>query len=84
MAISTSKTKKIIAIIKNRREKGTREFEKGSNPHSKGEVFSRSVFDFFLKIEAVMIMIIAKADANIVMAVKDRIIFSVFRPSHWK
>ena len=42
IATSTSKTRKIIAIIKNRREKGIREFEKGSNPHSKGEDFSRS------------------------------------------
>lgn len=34
MAISTSKTRKIIEIIKNRRENGIREVEKGANPHS--------------------------------------------------
>lgn len=37
--ISTSKTKKIIPIKKNFNEKGTREIENGSNPHSKGEFF---------------------------------------------
>lgn len=41
-AISTSKIKKIIVIKKNRIEKGIRDEFKGSNPHSKGDVFSRS------------------------------------------
>lgn len=41
-AISTSKIKKIIAIKKNLIEKGKREELKGSNPHSKGVVFSRA------------------------------------------
>ena len=41
-AISTSKIKKIIAIKKNRIEKGFREELKGLNPHSKGEIFSCS------------------------------------------
>lgn len=41
-AISTSKIKKIIAIKKNRKEKGNRDEFKGSNPHSKGDIFSRS------------------------------------------
>lgn len=41
-AISTSKIKKIIVIKKNCKEKGRRDEEKGSNPHSKGEFFSRS------------------------------------------
>jgi len=40
--ISTSKIKKIIEIRKNRKEKGRREELLGSNPHSKGEFFSRS------------------------------------------
>jgi len=40
--ISTSKIKKIIVIKKNRNEKGKREELFGSNPHSKGEFFSRS------------------------------------------
>jgi len=41
-AISTSKIRKIIAIKKNRKEKGNRDELKGSNPHSKGDDFSRS------------------------------------------
>jgi len=51
-AISTSKIKKIIAIKKNCNEKGRREEDLGSNPHSKGDLFSRSIIDFFDKIEA--------------------------------
>lgn len=45
-AISTSKIKKIIAIKKKWREKGRREEDLGSKPHSKGEHFSRSIKDF--------------------------------------
>lgn len=40
--ISTSKIKKIIAIKKNCSEKGKRAEVFGSNPHSKGLLFSRS------------------------------------------
>jgi hypothetical protein len=50
-AISTSKIKKIIAIRKNRIEKGNREEFIGLNPHSKGDNFSRSIIFFFDKIE---------------------------------
>lgn len=46
-AISTSKIKKIIAIKKNRIEKGKREEFIGLNPHSNGDNFSRSIFFFF-------------------------------------
>lgn len=45
-AISTSKIRKIIVIKKNRIEKGIREEFIGSNPHSNGDVFSRSFIDF--------------------------------------
>ena len=41
-AISMSNTKKITAKRKNRRENGIRAEFFGSNPHSKGVVFSRS------------------------------------------
>jgi len=51
-AISTSKIRKIIVIKKNRREKGSREEVFGSNPHSNGEHFSRSIRDFLERIEA--------------------------------
>lgn len=40
--ISMSNTRKIIAIKKNRIEKGIRDVFFGSKPHSKGELFSWS------------------------------------------
>ena len=40
--ISTSKIRKITANKKNRRENGNRADPIGSNPHSKGDLFSRS------------------------------------------
>lgn len=43
--ISTSKMRKITAIKKNCKEKGVREKYKGLNPHSKEEIFSRSLKD---------------------------------------
>jgi hypothetical protein len=51
-AISTSKIKKITAIKKNRKENGNREDLLGSNPHSNGELFSRSTIDFLDSREA--------------------------------
>jgi len=45
--ISISKIKKINLIKKNWILKGRRLLEMGSNPHSKGDVFSRSWEDFF-------------------------------------
>ena len=63
--ISTSKIKKIIAIKKNRIEKGAREKYCGLNPHSKGDNFSRSLNDLFpiteltkIKINEIIIEII--------------------------
>jgi len=46
-AISTSKIMKITAIKKNRDENGSRAEFFGSNPHSNGDLFSRSSFIFF-------------------------------------
>lgn len=46
-AISTSKIKKIIVIKKKWREKGRREEDFWSKPHSKGDSFSRSKLFFF-------------------------------------
>lgn len=40
-----SKTRKIIANIKNRKENGVRALFLGSNPHSNGDIFSRSIVD---------------------------------------
>lgn len=48
-AISTSKIKKITAIKKNWIENGIRAELLGSNPHSNGEAFSRSM-NLFLEI----------------------------------
>lgn len=42
-AISTSKIKKITVIRKKCKEKGIRAEDLGSNPHSNGEHFSRSM-----------------------------------------
>ena len=50
--ISMSKTMKIRPRRKNRRENGMRAVFLGSNPHSKGEVFSRSSRERDLKIHA--------------------------------
>lgn len=49
ITISISKTKKIIAILKNCKENGVRAIVLGSNPHSKGEVFSLSIHLFLEK-----------------------------------
>jgi hypothetical protein len=76
MAISTSKIRKMIAIMKNRREKGIRDVENGENPHSKGEVFSRSKLVFFPK--RVAVMIIARAIIKII--VNNLIIISISSP----
>lgn len=43
MTISMSNTRNRTANRKNRREKGNRAFDVGSNPHSNGEDFSRFI-----------------------------------------
>lgn len=54
-AISTSKMIKIIAIKKNRIEKGMRAELKKLNPHSKGLHFSRQLILFFETILEIII-----------------------------
>lgn len=71
-AISTSKIRKIIVIKKNRIEKGNREEFIGSNPHSKGEVFSRSFKVFFDNKEAKYIT--TMATIIIIKAIKYKVI----------
>lgn len=66
--ISTSKIKKIIAIKKNRIEKGSREEFIGSNPHSKGDLFSRYLKDFFANKEARAIT--SEVIIKVIMAIK--------------
>jgi hypothetical protein len=70
--ISMSKIKKTTAIRKNRREKGSRAVLVGSNPHSKGDIFSRSISVFFARI------IISVAKAAIITRASQNII-KVFR-----
>lgn len=77
-AISTSKIKKIMAIIKNRREKGRREEDDGSNPHSNGEHFSRSVNDFFDRTEASNITIDEIIIINNLIIRIARIIYTIY------
>lgn len=84
-AISTSKIKKIIVIKKNRNEKGKREEDLGSNPHSNGEDFSRSTKVFFDNIDAKNI---TKIEINIIIiliVIIDKIIYTIlYRPYDWK
>lgn len=53
--ISISKIKKINLIMKKWTLKGKRFWEIGSNPHSNGEIFSRSWKDFFEIIKLIKI-----------------------------
>ena len=75
-AISTSKIMKITAIRKNRDEKGSRAEFFGSNPHSNGDLFSRSSLIFF-EINVANIMM---ADDNmiVIIVVVIIIIYLVF------
>lgn len=70
ITISISKTKNSTAIKKNWDEKGIRGDLLGSNPHSNGDIFSRFLYDFFLKIKHIIINNLEIMDAN----VNDKII----------
>lgn len=84
-AISTSKIRKIIVIRKNRIEKGIRDEFIGSNPHSKGEHFSRSLKGFFDNSEAKIITIIAIKNVIKDIIDKRKIIYTkIFSPYDWK
>jgi hypothetical protein len=85
-AISTSKIRKIIAIIKNRIEKGRREELDGSNPHSKGDLFSRSIKAFFDKRDANNITIIEINKTIYAIIITEKIIYTkyLFSPFDWK
>lgn len=61
---SISKIKKIIAIKKKCRENGRRAEFLGSNPHSNGLFFSRSIKVFFDKILDIIITIIEMIHNN--------------------
>jgi hypothetical protein len=70
--ISMSNTMKMMANKKNRMEKGIRAVLLGSNPHSKGDDFSRSVLYRAAKILAAIKMI---RGINIAMVVDTVIRF---------
>ena len=63
MGVQFLKIMKITAIKKNRDEKGSREEFFGSNPHSNGDLFSRSSFIF---LEINVVNTIMAADNNMV------------------
>lgn len=74
-----------MAIKKNRKEKGRRAELLGSNPHSKGEDFSRSIIAFFDNIEARIITILLIKKINIdIIKIKKIIYTKIFRPYNWK
>lgn len=66
----------MMAIRKNRKEKGNREDLLGSNPHSKGEHFSRSMIVFFDKMEAKNIITIVRIMINKPMIKVVKIIYT--------
>jgi hypothetical protein len=70
-AISTSKIRKITAIKKNRKENGSRADLFGSNPHSNGELFSRSSIFFLDRIDVIIMItnvsVMVVVDTNAVM-----------------
>jgi hypothetical protein len=76
-AISTSKIMKITVIKKNRDENGSRAEFFGSNPHSNGDLFSRSSLIFF-DINVASIIMIDDNTMVIVAAIVIIIIYLVF------
>jgi len=77
--------RKITAIRKNRRENGRRADPLGSNPHSKGEFFSRSEIVFLAKIVETNITAMARKRMIIIIIDENRIIFlGKTKPTDWK
>lgn len=77
-AISTSKIMKITAIKKNRDEKGSRAEFFGSNPHSNGDLFSRSSLIFFEISVARIIMADDNRMVSVAIVIIIVIIYLVF------
>lgn len=85
IAISISKIRNNTAIKKNWIEKGDRADLLGSNPHSKGDSFSRSLFDVFEIIVHTTITIIDNKIAKVAEIVTKYIILSLLlRSFDWK
>lgn len=64
ITISISKIRNRTAIKKNCDENGIREDLFGSKPHSNGDIFSRSMIDFFLIIIHKIIIAVDKIIVN--------------------
>lgn len=77
IVISISKIKNISIIEKKWIEKEIRELVNGSNPHSKGDIFSRSVFLCIL-INGIILIIIIIINMIIIMKYVDIIIILSF------
>lgn len=75
ITISISNTKNRTAIKKNCDENGIRGDLLGSNPHSNGDIFSRSINVFFLIIEHNVIIMI---DINITIIIEMTIFIITF------
>lgn len=82
--ISTSKIKKIKAIKKNCKENGSRDEVLGSNPHSNGLDFSRSLFDFFIIIITNIIKIGRINNKIYLIILMIIIIYTISRFFDWK
>lgn len=76
IVISTSNTRNKVATKKNWIENGIRGDLLGSNPHSNGDIFSRSIFLFFLVMMHSAIIIIEITSAVVIIVVIMRIILS--------
>lgn len=74
-----------MAIKKNRIEKGSRDELNGSNPHSNGEFFSRSMITFFDSDEAKNITIVEIIITNIIRKLIINIIYIInYKLYDWK
>lgn len=82
--ISTSKIKKIIAIKKKCIENGNRDDDLGSNPHSNGDLFSRSVVVFFAVMFRIIISIILIIVITVAISIRDIITYTISRSFDWK
>jgi hypothetical protein len=67
----------MTAIKKNRKENGSRAVLLGSNPHSNGELFSRSSMFFFERTVVNIIMVSDNISVTIVIVVIILIIYLV-------
>ena len=81
IVISISKIRNRMAIRKKCIENGIRADDLGSKPHSKGDIFSRSLIFFFERRLDRSIIII---DINITISIVSGIIHTGFRSFDWK